>query len=298
VTFADSLTAAGFGIGWAATKRLPEPLVDRAFQVMADRAYRKQGAGVRQLRANLARVLVDAEPGSLDDITHEGMRRYLRYWSEVFRMPAWDAARIRDTFDLREGLDRLDAAMAAGQGAIMASPHSGNWDLAGAWACDRYGEIVTVVERVRPEALFSRFLAVRESMGMRVLPLGGEETMRSLVRGLRDGKLVCLVTDRDLAGTGVPVNFFGETASMPAGPATLSLLTGAPIMPVRLWHEPGQVHAIVDEALAIPSEGTKAARIAELTQTMANSFADAISAHPADWHMLQPLFDRDVRSAE
>lgn len=294
MSLSETVTDLGFGAGWAAIKRMPEPLVDRTFRAIADRTYGKNGPGVRQLRANLARVLPDARPAILEETTHEGVRLYLRYWSEAFRLPAWSHQRLRDSFDLIEGLDRLDAAVSAGGGAIMVSSHSGNWDHAGAWACDRYGGIVTVAERLKPEGLYDKFVAYRESLGMEVLPHGSDETFRTLLQRLREGKLVCLVADRDLTGSGVPVDFFGEQASMPAGPAMLSLLTGAPIMPVELWHFDGGLRARVRTALPHPEGVARKERVAALTQSMADSFAESIAAHPADWHMMQRFWLSDV----
>jgi KDO2-lipid IV(A) lauroyltransferase len=294
VSLSDTVSDVGFGVGWAAIKRMPEPIVDRAFRAIADRTYRKNGIGVRQLRANLARVIPDAGSYTLEATTHEGVRRYMRYWSEAFRLPAWSPEHLRESFDLIEGLEDLDAAVAAGKGAIMVSSHSGNWDHAGAWACDRYGGIATVVERLKPEGLYDKFVDYRESLGMEVLPHGEDATFRQLLRRLKEGTLVCLVADRDLSGSGIPVDFFGETASMPAGPAMLSLMTGAPIMPVELWHVKGGLKARVRPALPIPEGGDRKARAAALTQSMADAFADAISAHPADWHMMQRLWLSDL----
>lgn len=284
----------GFGAGWTAVKRMPEPVVDRAFQLMADRAYRKQGRGVLQLQANLARVLPDVRSEQLQDTTREGVRRYLRYWSEAFRLPAWSPERLRESFVVLEGLEHLDAAVNAGTGAIMVASHSGNWDHAGAWACDRYGGIVTVAEKLKPEGLYDRFVAYRESLGMEVLPHGDADTYRSLVRRLNEGKLVCLVADRDLSGSGVPVDFFGETASMPAGPAMMSLLTGAPIMVVDLWHADEGLEGRVRPPLVPVEADDRREAVAQLTQSMADSFARAIAEHPADWHMMQRLWLSDL----
>lgn len=293
MSLSDSLTDMGFGLGWTAVKRLPEPVVSRAFQVMADRTYRKGGRSVRQLRANLARVAPDARSTTLDDMTREGVRRYLRYWSEAFRLPTWDAHRLRDSFRV-DGIEHLDRAVAAGTGAIMVAPHSGNWDLAGAWACDRYGGLVTVAERLKPEGLYDKFVAYRESLGMEVLPHGDSETFRVLVRRLQEGRLVCLVADRDLSGTGVAVDFFGEKASMPAGPAMMSLMTGAPIMAVDLWHVDEGLRGRVQEPLAQPEGVERQARVTTLTQSMADAFARGIAEHPMDWHMMQRLWLSDL----
>lgn len=294
MSLAETATDVGFGVGWKAMQYLPEPMVSRGFRALADRTYRANGQGVRQLRANLARVLPHSRQAELDAVTHEGVRRYMRYWSEAFRLPSWSPQRLRDSFQLDEGLDRLDAAVDAGSGAIMVASHSGNWDLAGAWACDRYGGLVTVAERLKPEGLYDRFVAYRESLGMEVLPHGGDDTLRTLTQRLREGRLVCLVADRDLAGTGVHVDFFGETASMPAGPAMLSLVTGAPIMPVSLWHDGDGLRGIVGPALPASTDENRGEAVAILTQHMADAFASGIADHPQDWHMMQRLWLSDV----
>lgn len=298
MTLTDTLTDVGFGVGWKAIQYLPEPMVHRAFRAFADRTYRGNGQGVRQLRANLARVIPQARQGELDEVTREGVRRYMRYWSEAFLLPSWSPQRLRDEFVLDEGIDRLDAAVAAGSGAVMVASHSGNWDLAAAWACDRYGGLTTVAERLRPEGLFDKFVAYRESLGMEVLAHGDEGTLATLAQRLREGKLVCLVADRDLSGSGVHVDFFGETASMPAGPAMLSLLTGAPTMPVILWHDADRLRGRVDEALPMPVDLDRQGAVTELTQRMADAFAAGIGAHPEDWHMMQRLWLSDVPARE
>ena len=298
MSLSDSFVDAGFGVGLAAVKRMPEPVVDRTFRALADRTYRKDSRSVRQLRANLARVVPDVRSDALEAVTQEGVRRYLRYWSEAFRLPSWSPERLRDTFELEQGLDTLDSAVAAGSGAIMLAPHSGNWDHAGAWACDRYGSLVTVAERLKPAGLFDKFVAYRESLGMEVLPHGDDETFRTLRRRLKEGKLVCLVADRDLSGSGVPVDFFGERTSMPGGPALLSLLTGAPMMIVDLWHVDEGLRGRVNAPLAQPEGLSRKEAVTALTQSMADGFAAAIGEHPEDWHMMQPLWHADQRRVD
>ena len=294
MTVAESLTDAGFGLGWSVVKALPEPAADRLFGAAAERTWRRQGQSVRQLKANLARVLGSDRIGELDGVAHEGVRRYLRYWCEVFRAPSWSAERVNRTFRIVDGMDRLDAAMAAGTGAIMVCPHMGNWDVAAAWASLRYGSLVTVAERLKPEGLFDRFVTYRESLGMEVLPYGDPDVMRILIRRLKEGALVCLLADRDLSHGGIPVTFFGEVATMPGGPAALALFTGAPLMPLSLWHVDGGIEAEIGAPIAIPDSGPRSERIATITQSMADAFEARIARHPEDWHMMQPLWTVDL----
>lgn len=298
MTISEALTEAGFGMGWSVVKALPEPAAQRLFRQVADRTWDRQGPSVLQLKANLARVLDDADLANLDAIAHEGVRSYMRYWCEVFRLPAWGEARIRQDFTL-ENRHFLDDALAQG-GAIAAMPHMGNWDLAGAWATLEYGGLATVAERLKPEGLFDKFVRYRESLGMVVLPLGDPDSLRVLVRHLRDGKLVCLLADRDLSHGGIPVSFFGEAASMPAGPALLSVMTGAPLIPGGLWTTPTGNGATLGAPIAIPEGVSRQQQVATMTQQLADYFAGSIAAHPSDWHMMQPLFRADLgrRSAK
>ena len=175
----------------------------------------------------------------------------------------------------------------------------GNWDLAGAWVNQVHAPLTTVVERLKPEALFDRFVDYRRSLGMEVLALTGEAPpFRTLLERLRAGHLICLVADRDLTSSGLPVQFFGEQARMPGGPAALAIASGAVLFPVSLWVQGDETVGCIHPQVVPPSDGDKASRIATTTQSVVSVFEKAIAEHPADWHMLQPLWDADVTSRQ
>ncbi|MDT0345574.1 phosphatidylinositol mannoside acyltransferase [Streptomyces litchfieldiae] len=288
--FADAL----YGLGWSTVKKLPEPAARALGRRVADVAWRRRGQGVRRLEANLARVVPDAGPERLRELSRAGMRTYMRYWMETFRLPTWSRERIARSFE-GEDIHRLTDAIADDRGVILALPHMGNWDLAGAWLVTALDTpFATVVERLRPETLFDRFVAYRESLGMEVLPHTGG-SLGKLARRLREGGLVCLVADRDLSASGVEVTFFGETARMPAGPAMLAQQTGALLLPVSLWFDDTPVmKGRVFPPVPVPESGTRAERTAVMTQALADAFAEGIAAHPQDWHMLQRLWLSDI----
>src|SRR5690606_25263406 len=220
-----------------------------------------------------------------------GLRSYARYWLEVFRLPAMTPAQIRHRFRLgREEL--LAKAMADGAGAIVALPHSGNWDLAGAWVATNGWKLTTVAERLRPEGLYERFLAFRRHLGMRIIPLRGGERppLTVLEESVRDNHLVPLLADRDLSTRGIEVEFFGGRTRMPAGPALLALRTGAPLFAVDLWYEREAARGHLHGPLPLPPDGPLDQRVRVLTQQIADHFAAGIAAHPADWHMLQRVW--------
>ncbi|ADP80361.1 phosphatidylinositol mannoside acyltransferase [Pseudofrankia inefficax] len=276
-------TDLAYALGWRVVRVLPERLAARGFDAAADWATRREGKGVRRLRANLARVV--PEGTDLDALTRAAMRSYARYWLEVFRLQDMPAERylggqffLGDEFHLRD-------AYAAGKGLILALPHMGSWELAGAWLVATGIPFTTVAERLKPESLFDRFVAFRESLGMEVIPLtgGAEPPSGLLAERLLAGGCLCLLADRDLSDSGVPVDFFGGQARMAAGPAALALRTGAALVPTALWFDGkgwnGRIYP--------PVEHTD---VATMTQEMADAFADAIAAHPADWHMLQRIW--------
>jgi KDO2-lipid IV(A) lauroyltransferase len=291
----ERLTDGLYGLGWATVKRLPEPAAVALGRRIADTTWKKRGRGVCRLEANLRRVVPEATPGELRELSRAGMRSYLRYWMESFRMPVWGEPRIRAGVFIEE-VRRLTDGIESDRGVILALPHMANYDLAGAWLTTELGTpFTTVVERLKPEALFDRFVAYREGLGMEVLPHSGGAAFGTLARRLRGGGLVALVADRDLSAAGVEVTFFGETTRMPAGPALLAQQTNALLFPVTLWYdETTQMKGRVHTPVEVPEHGTREERTAAMTQQLADAFAAGIARHPADWHMLQRLWLSDL----
>jgi KDO2-lipid IV(A) lauroyltransferase len=279
---AGQLSTGGFVAAWRLVRHLPEPLARQVFAAAADLAAVKGGPGTERLRANLARVA----PG--EDLARPALRSYARYWCEAFRLPAMDRERLiagtRTT-----GEDRLRASLATGRGTVLALPHSGNWDAAGAWLALTGTPFTTVAERLRPESLYERFVAFRQSLGMEVLPLTGGERppFEVLEERLRSGGTVCLLADRDLTPRGVDVEFFGARARMPAGPSRLALETGADLIPTALsFTETGW---LIEFGAAVQHTD-----VPTMTQALATRFESGIRTHPADWHMLQALWLDDL----
>lgn len=295
MSFRDQLTDGLYGLGWSTVKKLPEPVAVRLGRTIADLAWKRRGKGVLRLESNYARVVPDAGPERLAELSRAGMRSYLRYWMESFRLPAWSPERVRNGFDPKD-LHHLTDGIASERGVILALPHMANWDLAGAWVTTELETpFTTVAERLKPETLYDRFVAYREGLGMEVLPHSGGTAFGTLARRLRDGGLVCLVAERDLSSSGVEVRFFGEATRMPAGPALLAQQTGALLLPVTLWYDDSPVmQGRVHPPIEVPETGTRAEKTSVITQALADAFATGIADHPEDWHMLQRLWLKDL----
>nr|WP_260860813.1 phosphatidylinositol mannoside acyltransferase [Mycobacterium tilburgii] len=275
---------------WMAVRTVPEFAARNVFDAGA--RYAARGGGPDQLRKNLARVLGVPSARVPDSLMRDSLASYARYWREAFRLPSMDhrvlARRIDETF---EGADVLDAALADGRGAVLALPHSGNWDMAGVWLAQTRGTFTTVAERLKPESLYRRFIAYRESLGFEVLPLSGGDRppFEVLCERLRANRAVCLMAERDLTRTGVQVDFFGEPTRMPAGPAKLAIATGAALLPAHCWNEPDGWRVRI-----FPALDCSGGDVAAITQTLVDQFARNIAAHPEDWHMLQPQWLADL----
>lgn len=293
---AERVNDLGYATGWRFVRTLPKPVTDAAFNFGADLAARKQGPGTQQLRKNLARVVPQADEAELDDLVRRGLRSYARYWQEAFRLPAMDHQAIRrELAATASGVENLDAALAEGNGAMLAMPHSGNWDVVGTWLALHSGTFTTVAERLKPDALYSRFVRFRESLGFEILPAdGGGATIRTILQRLRENKVVVLLCDRDLGGKGLPVNFFDGRIRMPAGPAKLAANTGAALMPMVSWYTDDGWGTRIHPRI----RATGPDEIHSATQSIADVFAGEIATHPADWHMLQKIWLDDLESGE
>ena len=294
------LVDGAYAAGWAAVRGMPERLARRQFDALADTIWLRRGRGVQQLETNLRRVLGPrADERDLRRLTHLGMRSYLRYWCEVFQLPRMPveslSARTRTVDE-----PRMRDAVGSGRGVVLVLPHMGNWDVAGAWLAGGGVPFTTVAERLEPASLFERFVAFRESLGMEVVPLtGGERSPYELLaERLRAGGTLCLLGDRDLTATGIEVDFFGEAARMPAGPAALARDTGAVLIPVTLWFDGDRgwgvrFHPEVEHR----RDGERADDVRAMTQAVADAFADGVAEHPQDWHMLQKVWVADLDPA-
>jgi phosphatidylinositol dimannoside acyltransferase len=292
--FGPRMSELAYAAGWRMVHRLPEDFASAVFALGADFSARRTGPGVRQLRHNLARVVPQAGEVELDELTRRAVRSYARYWHELFRLPVMDHDRIRRKVDEQiSGVEYLDAALAEGNGAVLVLPHSGNWDAAGLWLVDYAGSFTTVVERLKPDSVYQRFLSFRQSLGYEIVPAtGGTGSFRLLLARLRANGVLCLVGDRDLTGTGVPVSFFGHPTRMPGGAARLAVSTGAALLPVGMWFtEFGwgvRIHP--------PIRVTARAEVPAAIQALADIFAGDIAAHPTDWHMMQKVWTADLDS--
>jgi KDO2-lipid IV(A) lauroyltransferase len=301
----ERLTGVAYQLGWKVICRIPETWARRAFGWVAEIAWRRQGPKAQVLEGNLRRVLA-ARPGhaevdgkELRALSRAALQSYARYWLEVFRLSVTPTERLVTGMRFRGPNEAaLFDCLKAGRGVIIALPHMGNFEQAGVWVIARgAGKFTTVAERLRPESVYESFLRFRQSLGFEVLPLtGGGSPFGTLAQRLRAGGLVCLVSDRDLKESGVEVEMFGEKARISAV-AALAVHTGAVLMPTAAWFDGEEWGATIYDEIPVPASGTRADKVAAMSQALADRFAEAIAEHPQDWHMLQKVFTADLDPA-
>ena len=242
---------------------------------------------------NLRRVLGAGLHGrELRRMSRDVFVSYARYYVQSFSLPSRSADEIERGFTV-DGYHHVEEALAGEAGPILALPHLGGWEWAAFWLTRIKGERVSaVVEELRPPELFEWFTGLRRELGMDVIPLGAGAAA-AVVRAIKQGHITCLLSDRYLSGGGVPVEFFGERTMLPAGPATLALRTGAPLLPTVVYFRGRGVHGVVRPPIPAQREGKLRDDVARVTQAMARELEQLIAAAPEQWHLLQPNWPSD-----
>ncbi len=279
--------AAGFG-------RLPEPLMRRIGYGLGVAAFHLARGRRSMAERHMRRVLgpeVDARAAA-----RAMFRWYGRYWAEVFWVtPARREQFAANAMVVGDGLDRVFEARDEGNGVILALPHVGNWEAAGAFAAEHGLGVLAVAEALRNERIVEWFISIRNALGIDVvIARKGGNTTRALLERLHAGGIVALLCDRDVTGRGIPVDFFGEVTTLPAGPAALAERTGAALMPVGAFFAPGKGHAFrIGPRVEVAAGESREERVTRTAQRLALALEDLIRHEPPQWHILQPNWPSD-----
>ena len=292
------LTYTGLG---AAMGHMPEPLAHGVARGVAGVMALRGGPTLEMHERHMRRVLasecpdgVEPDPALVRRLSKRSFDYYARYWADGARLPYETEAGVRLHWRLESGREHLTKAMADGKGIVMALPHVGSWEWGGYWLALEGMPMTAVVEVLEPEELFEWFVEKRAAMGLTAAPLG-EGSSAALIRALKKNELAGLVSDRDLVGNGVEVEFFGERTTLPGGAATLAIRTGAPLIPVCVYSGPGREwHTAVGAPTdGHDEDGDASTGRPRITQGLAHVFEYDIRCRPEQWHMYQPNWPSD-----
>jgi KDO2-lipid IV(A) lauroyltransferase len=291
-----SAVVGAYRLGAAAARAMPPQVADAAVDVLGS-ALARFGHDRRLLVERNLRRAIGPELGGreLRRMVAEVYRSYARYYVESFRLPSLPASEIEAKFHV-EGFGNIEAAYANGTAPILALPHLGGWEWAGFWlTVGPKLRVTAVAEALEPPELFDWFTALRRSLGMDIVPLG-PSAGADVMRALREKHVVCLLSDRFLEGSAVEVEFFGERTRLPAGPATLALRTGAPLLPTAVYFRGDGHHAIVRPPLDTTRTAGLRADVARVTQALAAELERLIRLAPEQWHLMQPNWPSDYEA--
>ena len=286
-------TLAAFKAGSAFARVLPERVATGLARAVGFGAAHVSPERRAQVERNLRRVHGPAFGGAaLRRAVDETFESYARYWAESFRLPGTSAEEL-DAGMAAEGLEHVEDGIARGRGVILALPHLGGWEWAGFWvATVRKWPITVVVEALDPPEVFDWFVGLRRSFGMNVVSLGPDAGSQ-VIRALKSNHVLCLLSDRDIAGGGIEVEFFGERTTLPGGPATLALRTGAPLLPTAAYFRGRGHYGVVRPPVPADRSGTLREDVTRITQLMAGELESLIRRAPEQWHLMQPNWPSD-----
>jgi lauroyl/myristoyl acyltransferase len=278
-----------------AMERLPERFDVALARRLALLYGRRSTSAATHLRANLSHALREGDDSAdnelLDRFVARGFASYGQYWAEGAKLPGIQPEKVFARFRIGEGLEYLYDAKEKGLGTIIALPHIGSWEWGGSFLNSLGLGMTAVAEELDPPELFAWFKEKRESIGIRIEPLD-EHAGTVLLQTLKEGGVIGLLCDRDIQGSGIPVNFFGETVTLPAGPATLALRTGATLVAAACYSGPGDDHfAVITPPIDTTRTGRLRADVTRVTQLVANELEGLIRRAPEQWHILQPRFE-------
>lgn len=273
--------------------RVPAPLLGPLAKLGGTGAALPDAARRLLVARNLRRADPNLSGLALRRAVNATFESYAAYWLEAFRLPSLTPDEL-DAGMSYEGYEHLERALHRGNGAILALPHLGCWEWTGFWFTRVVGVPITaVVERLDPPDLFEWFVDFRTSLGINVVPLG-PDAGREVLAAIKRNELVTLLTDRDIDGSGVEVEFFGETTTMPAGPATLALRSGAPLLTGAMFQRPkGGHHGIIRPPMEIERRGRLRDDVGRITQDIAHQLEELIRIDPTQWHLMQPNWPSD-----
>ena len=290
----DALTATGYKAGSLAVQVTPGPMA----QAMASFVGVGLSQGMRSRRSMIERHLQRVNPAlkgfALRRAVQSSFDSYARYWVESFKVPSLSKQAVARAFSTQGFDENVGGALEQGKGAILALPHLGGWEWAGRWLADQGHTVTVVVEPLDNQEVFDWFVDLRSKLGMHVVPLG-PGAASAIVRALKANEIVCLLSDRDISRNGIEVEFFGERTTLPGGPATMALRTGAALLPTATYftNQYNGHLAVVRPPIPTERRGTLREDVTRITQHLARELELLIGRSPEQWHLFQPNWPSD-----
>jgi lauroyl/myristoyl acyltransferase len=266
---------------------VPSRLAYVACDLLGDMAYLALPRQRKSVQANLARVTGDRRVAGR--LARGVFRSGARYYYDTFKVPSLTDAELLRVASI-QGWERLDRALERGNGVVLCTAHLGSPSLVAQLLSTRGYKVTVPAEPVRPRRLLELISRARGSRGIKLIPIG-PGTTRELTDTLRRGEVVGIIVDRDVQKTGTPVKFFGATATLPAGPVTLALRTGATLVPAFTYRlDSGRFEGRIEEPMELERSGDLREDIRRNTQKLAATLERAIGQSPEQWVVFERVW--------
>ena len=255
---------------------------------------------MRKKRAVVSRHMRRVQPELSDRQNRRAVQKsyesYARYYVETFRLPYLNSKQIQSGVSI-EGFEHIESGLKLGKGVILALPHLGGWEWSGRWLIQTGHKLNAVVEKLESQQLFEMFLQLRRNYGVQVIPLDDSAGV-AVQQALARNEIVALLSDRDIQGTGVDIEFFGERTTIPTGPAFFALRTGAALVPLATYFSKrlDGHKTIVRPAIKVERLATLREDMQRISQDLAIELELLIRRGPAQWHLFQPNWPSDLTS--
>jgi KDO2-lipid IV(A) lauroyltransferase len=240
----------------------------------------------RGIRANL-RVVTGRR--GVEQLVIAAFYKYSRNWTDTMLMFRLRGPALFGLVGSDRGAEQLDETLARGRGAILISPHLGNWELGGLGLAERGYPLNILTYRERDAKVNEIREEVRDSRGVRFIYVDRDDTsplaIIEAVNALRRNEVLALLGDRDGSSHTITCDFFGRPAQIPVGAAYLAIATGAPVIPVFVPLEEGRYSTIMEEPVYF-TEGRAdhGKAIREGTERFLRVFERYIRAYPDQWY--------------
>lgn len=216
---------------------------------------------------------------------------------EVLRSPRMTLERFCAISDSAEFFEVMGRQKETGQGAVIAFPHMGSWEMPGRAMLLRGMPVFSVVGKQK-NPLSDRYLnATRERMGVPIVTRGSA-TLRTVLTRLKTGGFFAILPDVRVASEGVKIRFLGGEANVGSGMAVFARHADVPIYPFIMrrvgWarHE-ARIHPPIQPDLELD----KAADIQRMTQHVLDIVDRAIREDPGQWFWYNKRWILDPVSA-
>ncbi|MFV2001124.1 MAG: phosphatidylinositol mannoside acyltransferase [Acidimicrobiia bacterium] len=281
------IAAAIFGL-------LPEPAVRWIGESGGRVWFNRSSDKIPLLSSHMRRVLgPTASDTEVDEAVRGMFRSYARYWADTF----WFRPRRKNAISAgveRINFDPIYDAQAAGKGIVFAVPHMGNWEIAGVIANEIGSPILAVAEDLPNRHITDWFIRVREKFDIDIVLTTDPQRRSKLIRRLKSGGAIALLSDRDVTANGIEVEFFGGRTTVPAGPVALAELTDSALIPVAAYFKEGAGYRIeVHDAVELPGGSSRSERVSAGAQALTVILEDMIRVEPSQWHLFQPNWPSD-----